>query len=87
MTTKLNGKTAIGILTSLLLLGTAATIWEVRANNSQHTTITADAAQAKLNCTEARAIDRERIRAVESAVFRIDQNMIQIRKAIERLER
>ena len=87
MTTKPNGKTIVGAALTLVVFGTGAAIWEVRANNGAHTAIAKDAAQAKLNCTEARAIDRERIRAVESAVFRIDQNMIQIRKAIERIDR
>lgn len=87
MTTKPNGKTIVGAALTLIVFGTGAAIWEVRANNSAHAIIAIRASQSELNCTEARGIDRERIRAVESAVFRIDENVDQIRKAIERIKR
>jgi hypothetical protein len=94
MTTKPNGKTIVGAALTLMVFGTGAVIWEVRANNGAHAIIAIRASQSELNCTEQRATDRERIRAVESAVFRIDKNVDRIeksvggiRKAIERIDR
>jgi uncharacterized protein HemX len=86
MTTKPNGKTIVGAALTLMVFGTGAAIWEVRANNRQHTTIAIRASQAELNCTEARSQDRQRLAHLEEAIYRIDENMGEIRKAIERID-
>ena len=87
MATKVNGKAVAGVLTTLLLLGIGAAIWEVRANHVAHTTIIQNGNTRAMKCTTERSKDRERIRALEAAIFRIDENVADIKHRIERMDR
>ena len=87
MAKSVNGKTAIGVFTTIMLLGVSAAIWEVRANNGHHLTMSKDLASAKEQCMKSRTADLQRVAHLEEAIYRIDENMREIRKVIERIDR
>jgi hypothetical protein len=74
--------TVLAVVASVLLTGG---IWEARTNSVAHETIMMTVSEAQIDCILERGADRERVRALEGAIFRIDENVADIKRTIERI--
>lgn len=81
--TKTNGtRNAFVILAvALSLLGTTL-ILGLRHGSNQDMVMATDLGLARMECAKARSADRERLSHLESAIFRIDENIKDIKEAL-----